>query len=343
MNEEQRKNFWETLISLDGQDVEADRRRLYEKIIVPPYLYRYRPVNLRTLDALRTNKLCFSTANYYDDPFDTFINVDLLDLDRVYRHQMSDFDDKQIFELAKEFLNRIMPTHFDDDTIRNMVQMLKNALPNQEFYSTVLNYFRNIRNEIKKDIWSVCFSENGINEVLWLKYAQQHKGFVIQYDMERTDLLLCGKQEKCIQCGVNKWGTSLYPVYYSDKQYDGTRFAQIITYYKALSTIQGFGTDQMGERLISTFGNINWERERISLIKKECHKYDKEWRIILNCQMSGKVMREWIPSAVILGLNMGDADKNMTISAAKEAGIQNIYQSFVDNKGELNAELLQKD
>lgn len=43
----------------------------------PKYLYRYRPASLKAIEALRTNRLYFSTANYYDDPFDTFINIDL--------------------------------------------------------------------------------------------------------------------------------------------------------------------------------------------------------------------------------------------------------------------------
>ena len=49
------------------------------------------------------------------------------------------------------------------------------------FYTLVQEHFRNIRNEIKKDIWSVCFSENGCNETLWLKYAEQHKGFAVEF------------------------------------------------------------------------------------------------------------------------------------------------------------------
>ena len=153
-------------------------------------------------------------------------------------------------------------------------------------------------------------------------------------------MLLCGKQEKCEQCGVNRWGTPLYPVYYSDKQYDGTRFAQYITYCKMFAESQINGNEQwqsIFSNVIATFGNVNWERERITLIKKECHQYDEEWRIILNCRMNGPVMREWIPSAVILGLNMGDAERNLTISIAKEAGVKSIYDSYIDDKGMLNA------
>ena len=71
--------------------------------------------------------------------------------------------------------------------------------------------------------------------------------------------------------------------------------------------------------------------------KKVFDQYDEEWRIILNCAMKGPVMREWIPSGVILGLNMDEAERNLTIAAAKEAGVTNIYQSFIDDKGLLNA------
>ena len=39
--------------------------------------FRYRPVNLNSLEALRTNRLYFSSANYYDDPFDTFLHIDI--------------------------------------------------------------------------------------------------------------------------------------------------------------------------------------------------------------------------------------------------------------------------
>ena len=38
-----------------------------------------------------------------------------------------------------------------------------------------------LRNEIRKDTWSICFCENGLNETLWLKYANQYKGFVLIY------------------------------------------------------------------------------------------------------------------------------------------------------------------
>ena len=340
MNNEQRQVFWDTLISLDGKNLEADCKRLQETIMFPKYLYRYRPASLKSIEALRTNRLYFSTANYYDDPFDTFINIDLQDMKRVFDELSQNYEEEKIFEAGKAFLTNIAPGAFSDEMIEKMVHVLGDVLSNSSFRFEALQFVRNIRNEVKKDIWSVCFSENGFNEALWLKYAQQHKGFAVQYDLERPELLLCGTEEKCKECGVLKWGTPLYPVYYSDQQYNGTKYGQFISYCLLLSKLQSavpMQSNNMITNLIAAYGNMNWEKERITLIKKQCHQYDEEWRIILNCAMKGPVMREWIPSGVILGLNMDEAERNLTIAAAKEAGVTNIYQSFIDDKGLLNA------
>ena len=75
-------------------------------------------------------------------------------------------------------------------------------------------------------------------------------------------------------------------------------------------------------------GNVLWEQERTTLIKKECHKYDEEWRMITGCIMKPPIMMEWIPNGIILGLRMGVAEENLVVSMAKEDGIKNIYKSY---------------
>ena len=108
-------------------------------------------------------------------------------------------------------------------TVDNVLQALENGL-----IENFLNSALAMRDEIKKDVWSVCFSENGFNEALWLKYADQHKGFALIYDLEKSENLLCGKQSKCQDCGITKYGTPLYPMYYSDTPHDATNFAKLV-------------------------------------------------------------------------------------------------------------------
>lgn len=83
MDDAERKIFWKTLCSLEWIDRKKDMDLLNKAIKFPKYIYRFRAVNERTLNALRENKLYFSTSNYYDDPFDTFINIDIREIQYI--------------------------------------------------------------------------------------------------------------------------------------------------------------------------------------------------------------------------------------------------------------------
>lgn len=337
VDDNDRQIFWKTLCSLEGTDILKDREILEKVIKRPKYLYRYRPVNLKSIEALRYNKMYFSTSNYYDDPFDTFIHVDLSGMQNFFAGIKNDINAaKKAEPLIKTFLE-MMQISLTDDEMAGLLSALEDIMTNDSFVTFCTDYFRNIRNEIKKDTWSVCFSENGFNETLWLKYADQHKGFALRYDMENADNLLCGKQEKCLRCGIAQYGTLLYPVFYSDEKYNATRFAQ---YMAICMMLQKSGNIAYIQQISSLFGSLVWERERITLIKKECHKYDEEWRMIVPYYMTGKVMREWIPDAVILGLRMEIDERDWITDIAKQAGIRNIYQSFINDDGELDAYVL---
>lgn len=61
MNHNDREHFWQTLCSLPGNDIVAEREQLFKAIKYPKQLFRYRPVSTKSLDALRTNKLYFSS------------------------------------------------------------------------------------------------------------------------------------------------------------------------------------------------------------------------------------------------------------------------------------------
>ena len=57
MNHNDREHFWQTLCSLPGNDIAAEREQLFKAIKYPKLLFRYRPVSTKSLEALRTNKL----------------------------------------------------------------------------------------------------------------------------------------------------------------------------------------------------------------------------------------------------------------------------------------------
>ena len=333
MNQSEREDFWKILCSLPGKDIVTEHEQLSKSIKYPKFLFRYRPVSTQSLEALRTNRLYLSSANYYDDPFDTFLHIDI---EKIRKEYLSGFQTpestKAVVAGVKSLLGGILSEEQAAQiTVENVTNAVSHGLT-ERFLIAALS----IRDELKKDTWSVCFSENGYNESLWLKYADQHKGFVQIYDLENYDNLLCGKQEKCADCGINNYGTPLYPIYYSDTPYDATNFAKFVMLNKIADTTKA----QIPPELYAEMGSALWEKERTTLIKKECHKFDEEWRMITGCNMNPPVMREWIPSGVILGLRMNVSEENLVISMAKEAGIKNIYKSYINVQNKLDAYLL---
>lgn len=333
MNNEERLIFWNTLCSLLGKDIESENKQLLDTIKYPRFLYRYRPVNTRNLEALRTNKLYFSSANYYDDPFDTFLHIDI---EKIRDEIMNALQTQNILEPVVELIKSCLRKKLSKEQLYQLdADAAKKAL-STDIIDKFINYVLSSREDLKKNLWSVCFSENGYNESLWLKYADCHKGFVLIYDLENSDNFLCGKQEKCNNCGIHKFGTPVYPVYYSDAPYDATNFAKQIILQKVEQQV-GVSIQPL---IYRSLGALLWEKERITLIKKECHKYDEEWRMLICCNMNPPIMMEWIPSGIILGLHMKTEEENLAVCLAKEAGIKNIYKAFINEKSELSYYLL---
>lgn len=332
MDNKERELFWNTLCSLKGESIVEDRVALRNVIKYPEKLYRYRPISINSIEALMDNKLLFSTANYYDDPFDTFINVRISEIKRSLL-EFKNLSMENASEVVSWFRRFFDICDANPDESAKIANEIKGQLENPNTIPFFEDIFRNIRNEIKKDVFSVCFSESPFNESLWLKYAEQHKGFVVEYDLYTNEKFLCGKQEKCTDCGVNKNGVSLYPVYYSETSYDATRFAQ---YLVACKVIGNNMNNELYSRITSVYGSQIWEREKISLIKKKVHEYDEEWRIILHGSMNYPVMMEWIPSAVYLGLNMGPNEQKLIYDIAKTAGIENVYRCYITDEGKID-------
>lgn len=336
MSDVEMQEYWKTLCSFTGENISDEINQLIKKIHYPRFLYKYRAVNNNNLDALCTNKLFFSKASSYDDPFDTFLHINA---DKIRQEFISNYSSPKAIEALAEgmkitFQNRSdIPQEFIQQvtSVNGLKQLFASGITEQ-----FLSYLLTLRSRIQDEILSICFSEDGFNETLWLKYADMHKGFCLMYDLNDQGSLHCGKLAKCTNCGVYKYGTPIHPVYYTDTPHDATNFAKFVMGQDIAQRLGGSLPDFIQKELKP----LPWEVERNSLIKKECHKYDKEWRMISNCKMNLPAMIEWVPAGVIIGLRASQVDRHLTISMAKEAGIRKIYQSYIDEKNQLNAYLL---
>lgn len=330
MNADERKVFWDKLCSFDGYDVKAEGHELTQVIKLPQFLYRYRAVKESTIDALKNNKLYFSNSSYYDDPFDTYLNINYR---KIYQQLIQTQGYK---EHSISVFEQICKDNGEDE--KRVAQAVKKfcELSNEQIFNILSSFLKNeIQPLIRNTSMSVCFSESGINESMWLKYADQYKGFCVMYSLREEDEsnFLCGKQDKCKECGIAKYGTPLYPMFYSDEKYDATKYAYNLAHKMLLERY----TTLPDEEIVKKLEPCLWEKERVTLIKKKCHECDQEWRAIIPVSMKPPVMQEWIPYGVIFGLSTAEADKTIIMQSAKSAGVKHIYQSFIDNNGGLDA------
>lgn len=321
MDDNERKVFWDRLCALRKND-----DPIADVIKYPKYLFRYRNLTLKSLEDIKNNKLTFSTSNYYDDPFDTYL--------RVNRQKLKEdinkiFEQNKISENIKSFFSIIGIEISEKEILDKIANFNLN-----EFYLSIIKLMKeNSRNILRSYTLSVCFSENGLNESLWIKYADQHKGFVVIYDPYDEKKFLCGKQDACMQCPIGNQTASLYPVYYSDEPYDATEYAKWFTASLILKKITS--ENIANDIILSMFPQMSWEKERIALIKKKCHMYDQEWRMISSIWNNQPITMKWLPYGIILGLNMSSDDKDLVYQNAKIGGIENIFECYIDDNDEL--------
>ncbi len=332
----QRREFWETLKNFDGKNYAEEVKTISEMVnkLSPIKLCRYRSVSPNNLESLRTNKLEFSTSDYYDDPFDTFLHIDTSVIRREIKSAMTNPHTFEMLAFLKEKYGLSIPneilTKITSDT-------------NFEFaFNNAKDYIqKNVRNVMRKTMQSICFSENEYNETLWLKYANDHKGFVQVYDMNNTDALICGTLPDCTKCPMGDKSFYFYPVHYSNTKYDATNFAKWYAAVLMLNQIaaQGVISESTVNDMIKHFPPNIWEREKITLIKKHCHHYDEEWRLLtakINQNPdNSKLYIKWIPYKIILGLNMTESDKSLVASIALQAGIKEVTEMYINDNDNL--------
>ena len=325
MDSTERKAFWDKLCSLQNNDPEQIKG-LLATIKLPPYLCRFRTVSENSLIQLQENKLYYSSADHYDDPFDTFIHVDFSRIKEWYAFLSYDFKmESPIFVNILKPLEPIIGISAE--------QYINNMKENPLDLSVFPDRIKQIRTIIQKNLFSICFCGDALNETLWLKYANNYKGFALVYDVKDENTFLCGREEICKNCRSMIEKPSIYPVYYSEDAYDATKFA--------LACLLWGESEKVPPQFLElSYKAVIWEAERISLIKKKCHEYDDEWRMIRPTMTPDRTCIKMKPNKVVLGLRMPEYERMLVISAAKLAGISNIEELYIDDSDRLSSRAL---
>jgi hypothetical protein len=121
---------------------------------LPPRLYKYQSCNDYSLQNLEHHSLWFSKPETFNDPFDCDINFRIVDV---------------IDENVKAMVTRVGGTSGKSISSDGAVKM---ALATTEI--------------VKKKQWAeigvACFTEESENILMWSHYADNHRGFCLEFD-----------------------------------------------------------------------------------------------------------------------------------------------------------------
>lgn len=327
-----REKFWNVLKELHD-DSESSLSMLTEASKWPSTICRFRPVSEHSLQQLEENKLFFSSADHYDDPFDTYFYIDVDQMVPVYDELRND-----LLKGNEEFVNKLRQiAKFADMKPDTFIDMLSNISLD---FTELKGQLTMVRNMIQRRFFSICFCEDPYNESLWLKYAENYSGFVQLYDLASPDTFLCGTEMICRDCIQARERPYIFPIYYSDDRYDATKYALGIWLMGKIEKQNNMALKPLHSYV---WDSLIWEIERISLIKKKCHENDQEWRMIRPAMHEQRSCIKMKPCKVIIGLRTPEYESRLIVSAAKIAGIQEIHKVYINDSDKLDSKPVQAE
>lgn len=167
-----------------------------------------------------------------------------------------------------------------------------------------------------------CLTSNGVNSMpMWAHYANNHKGFCVEYDMRDRENL--------------KLTSTTFPVQYTNKRVDIT---DLMDYQskKIIGTIESHIALGKKEIIYNDLTLVFME-SFFNNIKHETWSYENEYRCIVGTNISGMPYYDAVPKAIYIGINCEEYYKNQLMDIAKKINI-NVF-SMVLNEYSLDFNL----
>jgi len=256
----------------------------------PHALYKYRAVSPCNLQAFRDNYVWLADPTTYNDPYDSLFAVDTdkladglvrrnfesLPLANALRAQLSADEVDQIVQVPAPFRQACEAIagglSLSSDATKKLLDTLEEASRRR-----LCAFLDQVTRCVRESLKLCCFSANVTSILLWAHYADQHRGYCIEYalgELPPSDLRR----------------RLTMPVVYSHQLFDTTAIFE--------------------EAAKGDFNNLY--AVAASLRKAPYWSYEDEWRLIVPAGILPKAGPFFVPtpSAVYLGAKMPDNDRD---------------------------------
>lgn len=230
----------------------------------PVRLFRYRPPNLRELEALRRGAVYLSRIRDFSDGHDTFPLLDDERICSIIDTQCTKDNFKAI--AGQAVLSSEMSNQYKGEIVRRVAAVADDDASFgaflDDFKTVALQAIHSRSEQWRKDMRCACFTEIEDSEYMWERYAAQEKGFCAEYSVGNGPLwCVCDGWKTC---GTSLL-TSLLPV-----RYDGRAVVDQLSYILA-GYYDGLSFPSGEEHLLKLLVTSHKEKE---------FQQEREWRLV---------------------------------------------------------------
>lgn len=231
----------------------------------PPSLFRYRTCSEKNISAFQNDQVWLSTADRFNDPFDTLLQYDVKGIQQAVEdpHAMNKLEAMTRYMAQGGFLPEWLIKMLSERDALEFQHRAQQALDQNAFQTRLPQRLKMLQVQLffinsilpqwlQQSSLSASFSEDVNSILMWSHYAENHKGFAMEYDPR--PYLFPNPETLC-----------LFPIIYSNKRYDATQYSyHLISQFLQVPSI-----------------NIDLLRQfRLMLYKSTDWAYEREWRLI---------------------------------------------------------------
>lgn len=334
------------------------RLYLFTKENIPAKLYRYRTCTDYNIQSFEEDKIYVGNPSDFNDPFDSLIYCNRQEIRKAYLDQfdrdwlvccLNELNDIATGDMLRKFPSnaadikkyakemKIQMTWLNGEDGEGNLEFIE-AL--REFYESkgeadgkmnkVYRKMRRQRLEMIEDILSTivdtkvfqiaCFSEKKSSMLMWSHYADNHRGFVLEYDLRKMAFPARPVIPQADSDAV--YAAMLFPVVYSERRYNATQIGKYLILNDFLHTYNAQNISNPVPDVFYLF--------KIFLNKAKCWEYENEWRLIcVDSEGENAVNLQLRPTAIYYGSKITSSDREKLSILAKEKQIPE-YEAKVE-------------
>lgn len=347
-----REEFWQVLSEINiANDFSKDKTMQWISKLenhlknhLPDRVFKYRACDTRSIDALSRNVLYAPPASYMNDPYDSLVYVDRDYIIESIKYGFSRkyIEDIRIHKMLPKSVVKLLPKEIVQQIIDQCLNLTEEDIDKIEHNNlqSVQQVIENVNTFIDKAIKDLqnrayisSFASTHCDPSMWNRYADNNKGFVLEYDVNNTRFDIC---RICKDYGTSKCDGSItqaywYPIIYREQRFDATEW---IDYKVGQMAFASLGISCKSEYVPDIL-----IYDKCCLLKGKAWEKEEEWRLVCYpkypmLEIKPIVIHTPVPCAIYYGTQIAEENFRLLHKIIDEfranGAVIKEYQMYLD-------------